>query len=75
MHIVSFPNIVISPRPTITPFHFFRGPGDSNSSLGIYDRGVRFAELSATLDIGRLRAHLDPYDIRKFLEDLSYRGG
>ena len=59
-------------------------PAISNRGTGIYDRGAWFAELSATFDITsvglsaartRLRAHLDPHDIRKFRGDLSYQGG
>ena len=50
----------------------------------IYDRGARFAELSATVAITlaglsaartQLRAHLDPRDIGKFRGDLSYEDG
>ena len=39
----------------------------------IFDRGVRFAELSATVAITSV--HLDPCDIGKFHGDLSYEGG
>ena len=59
-------------------------PAIFNRGTGIYDRGARFAELSATVAITsaglsaartRLRAHLDPCDIGKFRGDLSYEGG
>ena len=59
-------------------------PAIFNRSTGIYDRGARFPELSATVAITsaglsavrtRLRAHLDACDIGKFHGDLSYEGG